>query len=1121
MKGFWSARLARVSYAKYVLAVAAAWTLTIGGSFLWNLSQERDLMLEVARVQARATHAKDVLYRRWSSEHGGVYVPVTEATPPNPHLAGVVERDVTTPAGTRLTLLNPAYMTRQIHELAERASGIRGHITSLKPIRPENAPDPWEARALAAFERGEAEVSSLERFAGEEYLRLMRPLVSESGCLKCHAGQGDREGQIRGGISVSVPMRPLREIEERDIRLFGEAHLLLYLSGLGGIGLVCVRLRRNERARAAAEERVRASEQRYRELADLLPQPVFETDLQGRLTFVNRSAFEVFGYRPEEFTEELTALQMVAPADQARATEGIRQALTGDRGTGREYLCRRKDGEIFPALITSAPIMREGSTIGLRGIIVDISDRVQAETALADRTRQLEVVRAVTAEITRELDLSALLGLINRRTVELARADSGAVYLWDEVEQALRPWAWVGYGDWMRTVRVRLGEGAVGTVAESRAGLAVHDYRNSRYALPTFLERTAVSAVVAEPLLYQERLLGVITAADHTTERRFSPRDRETLALFAAHAAIAIQNARLHEEAVRRGVNLDALLGATRTILADLDLPGLLERIVAEGARIAGTPHVKVRLLDEERKLLRLAATVGTPMSSGQEGSLSLGYSARVVQSGRPLFVPDTQADPENAFRERDRAMGIRTYLGLPLLARGEVRGVLSFNTTDERRYTEEEMAFLASFADQAALAIENARLFSELTDSYQRIQRAQAELLRAEKLRSLGRMAAGIAHDLNNMLAAVMGQAELLRLRATDPGVHEGLTTLLTAATDGAHVVRRLQDFARQRTKSPLSPCNLPELVRQALDLTRPRWKDEQDRRGTSVAIEVTMERCPPVLGHPSEIREVILNLILNALDAMPQGGALAFRGRMVEASPGREEEEVPPAPSTTRPAGRSASWVELAISDTGIGMSEEIRQRIFDPFFTTKGVQGTGLGLSVAYGIMERHGGSIDVRSAPEAGTTFLLRFQAAAAEVRAPAGPVSPPPAPRRILLIDDDLAVRKTLSELLRAVGHAVVEAEGGVAGLKCLGTERVDLVLTDLGMPDLTGWEVARQIRSSHPGLPIILLTGWGEQIEATDERCRLVDRIAGKPVRLQELTASIAELTTARAPSAG
>jgi CheY-like chemotaxis protein len=235
--------------------------------------------------------------------------------------------------------------------------------------------------------------------------------------------------------------------------------------------------------------------------------------------------------------------------------------------------------------------------------------------------------------------------------------------------------------------------------------------------------------------------------------------------------------------------------------------------------------------------------------------------------------------------------------------------------------------------------------------------------------------------------------------------------------------------------------------------------------------------------------MREALTNLIFNAVDAMPQGGILTLAG------------------------SATSDEVSLAITDTGVGMTEEVCARVFEPFFTTKGLQGSGLGLAVVYGIMERHGGRIAVTSALGQGTTVTLTFQIAREAEAASGPPGLVPVTPRRLLIIDDDPMVRQTVVSLLRAAGHSVVEADGGAAGLVRLAETPMDCVLTDLGMPEMTGWDVARAVRTLHPNLPIVLLTGWGEQAAGEADHHGLVDRVLGKPVRLEELLRVICEIT--------
>ncbi len=238
----------------YFFALGFVWTIVVGVSLLWNLKQAENTALEAARIQARTAFEKDIVYRRWNAGHGGVYVPISTMTPPNPYLE-VPDRDIPGPDDAGLTKMNPAYMTRQVHEMGALKSGIHGHITSLKPIRPKNAPDPWESRALKNFETGIVEISEIQTVEGQKFMRLMRPLVTEKGCLKCHSAQGYKLGDIRGGISVSVPLAPLLLQIKSNNSILALTHILFWMAGLFVLGFAAQRLSKRtiERRRTEME----------------------------------------------------------------------------------------------------------------------------------------------------------------------------------------------------------------------------------------------------------------------------------------------------------------------------------------------------------------------------------------------------------------------------------------------------------------------------------------------------------------------------------------------------------------------------------------------------------------------------------------------------------------------------------------------------------------------------------------------------------------------------------------------------------------------------------------------------------------------------------------------------
>jgi PAS domain S-box-containing protein len=288
----------------FAWALGIMWSLLVAASLMWNVNHTRQGILNIARSQARVAYEKDVIYRRWNSAYGGVFVPVTPESPPNPYLK-VPDRDVITSSGVKLTKMNPAYMTRQVHELAAQAYGTQGHITSLNPIRPANAPDPWETQALEAFQRGEQEVSSVDQMADQAFLRLMRPLLVEQGCLKCHAAQGYQLGDIRGGISVSLPMAPFWVVERSQIISLSLGHGFLWLFGLAGLYFGTLRLLQQITDRDRAERALYESEEKFRKIIESSPMGIhmYTLNPDGQLVFTgaNPSADDILGVENKQF----------------------------------------------------------------------------------------------------------------------------------------------------------------------------------------------------------------------------------------------------------------------------------------------------------------------------------------------------------------------------------------------------------------------------------------------------------------------------------------------------------------------------------------------------------------------------------------------------------------------------------------------------------------------------------------------------------------------------------------------------------------------------------------------------------------------------------------------------
>jgi signal transduction histidine kinase/CheY-like chemotaxis protein len=469
---------------------------------------------------------------------------------------------------------------------------------------------------------------------------------------------------------------------------------------------------------------------------------------------------------------------------------------------------------------------------------------------------------------------------------------------------------------------------------------------------------------------------------------------------------------------------------------------------------------------------------------------------AYVPPAGSP-FAVDHALDRETSYRTK-------SMLVVPMKTpKGEVLGVLQLmNRRPERArrfgslediareavpFSARSQDIVMALAAQGAVALENSRLYAELRAALATVEESQQRIIRTERLRALGEMAGGVAHDFNNVLAVVVGRAQLLQRQIEAPELLRQLQIIEHVAQDGAQTVRRIQEFARMRRTRPLQQVDMTELVREVVEATRPRWSDQAQARGVTYEMHLDLVPVAPVIGDPAELRETLLNLLFNALDAMPQGGSLTFSTRI------------------------ESDRVVCVVADTGVGMSETVRQRCFEPFFTTKAEHGTGLGLSIAYGIVTRHGGEIEVWSQPGEGSRFTLRL---------PVGTETPPrapepPAPRggrpgRILVVEDETAVREVLVDVLGGQGHEVVSCADGTSALAKVGGEPFDLALVDLSMPGLSGWDVAKGLRAAQPGVPIALVTGWGDQIDFSEARARGIDYLMAKPFNVEDMTRLVA-----------
>ena len=481
------------------------------------------------------------------------------------------------------------------------------------------------------------------------------------------------------------------------------------------------------------------------------------------------------------------------------------------------------------------------------------------------------------------------------------------------------------------------------------------------------------------------------------------------------------------------------------------------------------------------------------------------------ARAGEEAFVAGFDAGADDylikPFSARELLARVRTHLDLASRRR-------QWESQLEQRVAE-RTADLA--ATTRRLTAENSRREAaerRLQTAYDDLRRTQRTLLQQERLRALGQMASGIAHDINNAISPAALYVETLL--ESDPTLsaraRQHLPAVLRAIGDVEATVDRMREFYRTREhEATLISVDLNDLIEQTIELTRARWHDMPLRRG--IVITVVHELARPlasVLGIESEIRMALTNLIFNAVDAMPQGGTLTLRTRELPAVQGADR-TLHPQPS-----------VCLEVADTGIGMDEKTSSRCLEPFFTTKGERGTGLGLAMVYGVARRHDADIGIESAPGRGTAIRVTFPVpiVARASRAHEEPAEAALKQLRVLLIDDDPLVLKSLSDTLEAEGHVVVIAADSRHGVdafrRALLTEPFSAVITDLGMPHVDGYGVAKAVKESSPLTPVILLTGWGRRLDSERDMPPNIDRLLAKPPKLRELRAALAECCSER-----
>jgi len=618
---------------------------------------------------------------------------------------------------------------------------------------------------------------------------------------------------------------------------------------------------------------------------------------------------------------------------------------------------------------------------------------------------------------------------------------------------------------------VGYGEGLTGRIVETRRPEYIPDIADVPQLKNRRLSSVArLRGFAGLPLIADDEIVGVLAMFFHE-RRSFSAEERELMALLADQAAIAIRNARLRQVLRTRQAHLEALLEVSRQLSKIQPVESLLTTIAEACGRLLDSDTVGFRRVDGDE--LILAGSWGDARNVMITERLRMGESlaGRVAVGGEPLVVTDLANDPRvtPAHRASFHSRGYQALLVIPVKVGERVVGVLSVLSRRDEGFSAEDVMIATAFAAQAAVALENSRLYQETQRAYDELSQTQDQLAQASKMEAVGHLAGGVAHDFNNLLMVIMGRADVV-LRGLDSkhSIRPAIQEITRTAQRAADLTHQLLAFSRKQVLKP-AVLDLNSVIANLTEMLRRLIGEDID---LVAVLEPALGRAKADLG---QVEQIVMNLAVNARDAMPHGGQLTLETANVELDAEYARMHV---------GVRPGSYVMLALSDTGVGMDHATQARIFEPFFTTKGPRkGTGLGLAMVYGIVKQSGGNIGVYSEPGQGTTFKIYLPMIDEPIDG--SPESSPPSypsygKETVLVVEDEEGVRTLVRDILEQSGYTVLETSHGAQAIET--SERhpgpIHLFLTDVVMPEMSGRELVQRLGVLRPASKVLFMSGY-------------------------------------------
>ena len=843
----------------------------------------------------------------------------------------------------------------------------------------------------------------------------------------------------------------------------------------------------------------------------------------GNFSWVNRRFQEMLGFSAQELLDPGFSMyeSITAPESRAMLAERARRAEADlPLQPHYEFVAMRKDGSRFDAHVSIAYLELEDGRAGALGIMQDITERKSFEVQLIQRNRELNLLNGLSASVSQAVALDETLRSGARHIQSILGAEAAGISLVSVDRGMLTLKVSEGLSEEMAsamsetaidsatvlTRAVRSGEVQVADLDSDPRIAAITGSTGSAIVVPLKARRLRASSNASD-------VFGVAFA--HFPKGRVTLQgDRDVMIAIGNVLGSAVEKAALLEakqNALKKLVTLDEIALA---LASTLDADQVALTVARSTHRLFGAMRVLIARLDEAGRffvpvhLLDDGEPQPAPLAIPAEETI-MGLclaEGRAVQRVRPREGGTMSVDPLDGrlvrvlpYESELFRHGVGNAVAVPVMLDGEPLAALWLGYHSTLPMVDGDLQVLSAIGTHVAIATKNANLFKGREEALKDLRAAQQKLVDSEKLNAIGLIAHGVAHDFNNILGSVIGRAELLRSQLRDQSLLKHVDIIEKAARDGAETVRRIQEIGRQDKVDDFVAVDLLEVLADVVELTRSRWTAAKVAVSSQAALDVL------VAGNPSELREVLINLVHNAIDAMPA------HLTAVDAS-------VPLTPAIAMAASVDGDRVAIRVTDNGSGIAPDVLNKIFDPYFTTKGARGTGLGLSVSQSIVRRHGGELKVtssQSGPSRGTTFTLEFplfiQPATDATGAPSG-AAVNHRRGKVLIVDDEENIREILAEMLMTADHEVLTAPDGTEALQTLLLHPdIDLVFTDLGLPGMSGYEVAQEMKRLRPDLLVGLVTGWGATLDPEKARSHGVDMVMSKPFRFERVLGLVQE----------